>query len=293
MICCAVLYIYTSHTLEYYITMAQVSIEMNADCFINEFNDMYHTPPLQGVVMPILRGNAIGISLYGGTILAGKNRSKEDINVGNVFEGIGAYNTKKIDRSELHQIECAACPGAGACGGMFTANTMAIAFEALGITPPYSAAHPAVTRDHIVTVDKRNDIKQAVKQLFDMMRNQTQIRSIITKKSFENAITIVQALGGSTNAVLHLLALAREAQIDLKIDEFNGIGKNVPLLGNFKPYGKYHMEDLHKIGGVPAVMKLLAKYDLIHTDCMTVAGRTWHDIINDKENSPVDLSSSE
>lgn len=233
-----------------------------------------------GAVIPIVRSNAIGISLYGGTILPGLYKGK-DISVGNVFEGIGALNSGKINDSELKTIECSACPGSGACGGMFTANTMAIAFEALGITPTYSAAHPAVDRNNNINSDKRNDIDNAVKHLFSMLKSRTHIRDIISKKSFENAITIVQALGGSTNAVLHLLAIAKEANIDLKINEFNRIGSKVPLLGNFKPYGRYHMEDLYKIGGVPAVMKLLNKHNLIHTECKTVNGATWGQILQD------------
>lgn len=228
---------------------------------------------IPGSLMPIARSNSIGITLYGGTILPGRLNG-EDVQIVTAFEAVGAYGAGKMSDEELKAVECSSCPGSGACGGMFTANTMASAIEALGMSLPGSASHAAVDRDNNLTDEKKEDIKASIKALFNLMEKGIYARDVMTKKAFENAITVVLALGGSTNAVLHLMALAREADVDLKLDDFNRISEKVPLLGNFKPFGKYVMSDLDKIGGIPMVMKLLDKAGLIHGDCITVTGKT-------------------
>lgn len=244
---------------------------------------------IPGALMPIARNNSIGLTLYGGTILPGKLRG-EDLQIVSVFEGVGARSAGKIDDNELKEIECHACPGAGSCGGMFTANTMASAIEALGMSLPGSASHAAVDRENKVTAEKKEDVVKSVHALFDLMEKGTHARDIMTKDAFENAITVVMALGGSTNAVLHLLALAREAEVDLTLDDFNKIAARVPLLGDFKPFGKYVMSDLDKIGGVPMVMKMLHKEGLIHGDCLTVSGKTVAENLADAPDFPEDQS---
>lgn len=228
---------------------------------------------IPGALMPILRNNLIGITLYGGTILPGRSKNK-DLNIVSVFEAVGKISAGKINKKEFDEIEKKACPGCGSCGGMYTANTMASAIEAMGMSLPGTASHPAVNYQNQISEEKKQDINNSVKALFNLIKNNIHARDIVTKKSFENAITVVQALGGSTNAVLHLLALAHEAEIDLKIDDFNRIAKKVPLIGNFSPFGKYMMAHLNQIGGIPMVMKMLLDANLIHEDCLTVTGKT-------------------
>ncbi len=228
---------------------------------------------IPGALMPIARNNSIGITLYGGTILPGKLNG-EDVQIVTAFEAVGAYGAGKMDEKELRAVECSACPGAGSCGGMYTANTMASAIEALGMSLPGTASHAAVDHGNQVTSEKKQDVEESVKALFSLMEKGIRSRDIMTRKAFENAITVVMALGGSTNAVLHLLAIAREAEVDLNLDDFNQVAAKVPLIGDFKPFGKYVMSDLDRIGGVPMVMKMLYKEGLIHGDCMTVTGKT-------------------
>ena len=224
-------------------------------------------------LMPLARNNSIGITLYGGTILSGSYKGK-DLNIVSIFEAIGALNAGKITKDAFHEIECKSCPCAGACGGMFTANTMASTLEALGMSVSGSASHPAMSRTGRVSEKKIEDIYKTVNALFVMMKKGIRTRDILTRKAFENAIVVVQALGGSTNAVLHLLAIAHEADVALTIDDFESIGKNVPLIGNFSPSGDYMMEHLDEIGGIPMVMKMLLDAGLIHGDCLTVTGKT-------------------
>ena len=228
---------------------------------------------IPGALMPILRNNAIGLTLYGGTILPGRYKG-EDLTVVNAFEAIGAHGAGKMTDEELHQVECHSCPGSGSCGGMYTANTMASAIEAMGMSVPGSAAHAAVDRRNRIAVKKRKDCVDSVKALVGLLDRGIRARDIATREAFENAIAVMLALGGSTNGVLHLLALAHEAQVPLELDDFQRIGKKVPLLGNFKPSGKYVMLDLDRIGGLPMVMKSLLDAGLLHGQCLTVTGKT-------------------
>ena len=236
-------------------------------------------------LMPLARNNSIGITLYGGTILSGSYKGK-DLNIVSIFEAIGELSAGKITKDEFHEIECKSCPCAGACGGMYTANTMASAIEALGMSVPGSASRPAMNRNGRISENKIDDIYRTVDALFFMMEKGIRTRDILTRKAFENAIVVVQALGGSTNAVLHLLAIAHEAEVALSIGDFETIGKNVPLIGNFSPSGDYMMEHLDEIGGIPMVMKMLLDAGLIHGDCLTVTGKTVAENLEDAPDRP-------
>ncbi len=259
-----------------------VSRELIADC-IETMHEAYSadgTLTLSGcdksipaALIPLARNNSIGLTLYGGTILPGRFENR-DLNIVSVFEAVGKFTAGKMDNQEFNEIENQACPGNGACGGMYTANTMASAIEAMGMSLPGSASHPAVDRDNKISAQKQADITGSVEALFNLMKSGIHARDIMTREAFENAITVVFALGGSTNAVLHLLSLAHEAQVKFSLDDFNKIGDNVPLIGNFSPFGKYMMEHLDKIGGVPMVMKMLLNAGLIHGQCLTVTGKT-------------------
>ncbi|HJX14240.1 MAG TPA: dihydroxy-acid dehydratase, partial [Candidatus Deferrimicrobiaceae bacterium] len=209
---------------------------------------------IPGAVMPILRNNAIGLTLYGGTILPGRYKG-EDLTIVSAFEAVGAHGAGKMTDEELHQVECHSCPGAGSCGGMYTANTMASMIEAMGLSVPGSASHAAVDRQNRISPEKRKDCVDSVKALLLLLRRGIRVRDIATREAFENAIAVMMALGGSTNGVLHILALAHEAQVPISLDDFQRVGQAVPLLGNFKPFGKYVMADLDRIGGIPMVMK--------------------------------------
>jgi len=228
---------------------------------------------IPGALMPIARNNSIGVMLYGGTILPGHLHS-EPLTVVSSFEAIGSYGAGKIGMERLLEVEKHACPGSGSCGGMYTANTMASVIEALGMSVPYSSSHPAVDTSNNISAKKRLDCIESVNALFTCLERGIRARDIMTRPAFENAITVMMALGGSTNAVLHLLALAHEAQVALSIDDFNRVAARVPLIGDFKPFGKYVMEDLDNIGGVPMVMKTLLDAGLLHGDCLTVTGKT-------------------
>lgn len=238
---------------------------------------------IPGALMPIARNNLIGITLYGGSILPG-NYKDQELNIVSTFEAIGAYSSKKIDYEEFMQIEKNACPGCGSCGGMYTANTMASAIEALGMSLPYSSSNPATNQFNKVSEQKYEDCLLTARSLVNLLQKNIRARDIMTKKAFENAITLVFALGGSTNAVQHFLALAKEADVDLKIEEFNKIGKRVPLIADMKPSGRYVMYDLFKIGGVPMVLKHLLEAGLIHGDCLTVTGKTISENLKDAPN---------
>ena len=228
---------------------------------------------IPGAVMPILRNNAIGLTLYGGTILPGRYKG-EDLTIVSAFEAVGAHGAGKITDEELHEVECHSCPGAGSCGGMYTANTMASVIEGMGMSVPGSASHAAVDRRNRISPEKRQDCVDSVKALVGLLRRGIRGRDIATREAFENAIVVMMALGGSTNGILHILALAHEAQVPLALDDFQRIGQNVPLLGNFKPFGKYVMADLDRIGGIPMVMKTLLDAGLLHGECLTVTGKT-------------------
>jgi len=222
---------------------------------------------LPGMLMAAARLDLANVFVYNGSIMPG-NLNGKDLTIQDVFEGVGACALGKITESELGEIERAACPGEGACGGMFTANTMSSAAEALGMALPGSASAPAV--------DNRRDADAfaAGEAVVNLIRLGITARDIMTKKAFENAITVVMALGGSTNAVLHILAIAHEAKVDLTIDDFNRIGDKTPHLADVKPFGRFVMNDLDKIGGIPVVMKALLDAGLIHGDALTVTGKT-------------------
>ena len=234
---------------------------------------------LPGMLMAAARLDLANVFVYNGSIMPG-NLNGKDLTIQDVFEGVGACALGKITESELEEIERAACPGEGACGGMFTANTMSSVAEALGMALPGSASAPAV--------DSRRDADAyaAGEAVVNLIRLGITARDIMTKKAFENAITVVMALGGSTNAVLHLLAIANEANVDLNIDDYNRIGDKTPHLADVKPFGRYVMNDLDKIGGVPVVMKALLDAGLIHGDELTVTGKTVAE--NLKEINPPD-----
>ncbi|KHE72869.1 dihydroxy-acid dehydratase [Halobacillus sp. BBL2006] len=220
-----------------------------------------------GCMMAIGRMNIPSVYVYGGTIQPGKLNGK-DIDIVSSFEAVGQYHEGEINDEELHRVECNACPGAGACGGMYTANTMAAAVEALGMSIPGSSSTPAVN-DY-----KESECKQAGEMVVNLLEQDIYPRDIMTKEAFENAITVVMALGGSTNAFLHLLAISHSAGVDLSLDDFERIRQNVPHIADMKPSGRYVMQDLYESGGVPAVMKLLHEHGLLHGDCLTVTGKT-------------------
>ncbi len=228
---------------------------------------------IPAALMPIARNNLIGLTLYGGSILPGKHAG-EELNIVSAFEGIGAHAAGKIDDQQLRAIECHACPGAGSCGGMYTANTMAAAIEAMGMSLPGASSNMAVDSANRISQDKREDAARSARALIGLLKQGRSAREIMTRSAFENALTVVWALGGSTNAVLHLLALAKEAGVALTLSDIAALTQNVPLLGNFKPFGRYLMNDLHRLGGVPMVMKLLLDAGYLHGDCLTVSGRT-------------------
>ncbi len=234
---------------------------------------------IPGTVMPMARLNIPSIFCYGGTIKAGMHRGKA-VDIVSAFEAVGAYSKGLIDEKELHDIECAACPGPGACGGMYTANTMASAVEALGMSLPGSASIPAVEPA------KKQHMIDSARALMHCIQNNILPRHIMTRQAFENAIRVVMALGGSTNAVLHLLALAHEAEVPLSIDDFNNFHDTTPTLTDMKPAGRYVMEDLHRAGGVPVVMKILLEEGLLHGDCLTVTGKTVAENLRDVSRSP-------
>ena len=218
-------------------------------------------------VMAMLRLNRPSVFVYGGTILPGTHRNKK-IDIVSVFEAVGKNANGDMNDKELMQIEKKAIPGPGSCGGMYTANTMACAIEAMGLSLTNSSAQTAVSKS------KSTDTKNAAKALMSCIRNDLKPRDIVTKKSLENAITIVMALGGSTNAVLHLLAIANEAKIKLSLKDFERIGKKTPVLADLKPSGKYSMAELVSIGGVAPLMKSLVNKKLMHGDCLTVSGKS-------------------
>ncbi len=222
---------------------------------------------MPGCLMALSRLNVPAIFVYGGTILPGKCQGA-DIDIVSIFEAVGQYSGGKISKEEFLEIEKNACPGPGSCGGMYTANTMASAIEALGMSLPGSSSRPAVSDE------KLEDCHQAGLQLLELLKQNITPKDILTKNAFENAITTVMALGGSTNAILHLIAIAREIDVDLTIDDFERIGKNVPHMADLKPGGQYVMADLGRVGGVPGVMKILLAEGLLHGDVLTVSGKT-------------------
>lgn len=222
---------------------------------------------MPGAMIALGRLNRPSILLYGGTISPGCHAEKK-LDIVSAFEALGEKNTGQISPEDFKQVVKKACPGPGACGGMYTANTMASAIEALGMSLPYNSSIPA---NH---ADKQMDCERIGKAIRKVLELDLKPRDIMTRKSFENAITLITVLGGSTNAVLHLLAIARSVEVELTIDDFQRISDKTPFLADLKPSGKYVMEDLFQVGGVPAVMKLLLEAGYLHGDCMTVTGKT-------------------
>ena len=222
---------------------------------------------MPGALMAMGRVNRPSIMVYGGSIHPGKWKG-EDLNIVSAFEALGKKFNNTITPEDFKGVIQNACPGAGACGGMYTANTMSSAIEALGMSLPYSSSNPALSPE------KKQECADAGKAIRILLEKDIKPRDIMTRKAFENAITIVAVLGGSTNAVMHLIAMAHSVGVDLTLKDFQDISDKTPLLADLKPSGKYLMEDLHNVGGVPAVMKYLLKEGFLHGDCLTVTGKT-------------------
>jgi dihydroxy-acid dehydratase len=222
---------------------------------------------MPGVIMGMSRLNRPSLMIYGGTIAPGKYKG-ETLDVVSAFEALGKKFAGTITDEDFQGVISNACPGAGACGGMYTANTMASAIEALGMSLPYSASNPALSED------KNNELKAAADAIKILLEKDIKPSDIMTFKAFENAIRVVIVLGGSTNAVMHLIAMAKTIGVNLSIKDFERLSESTPMLADFRPSGKYVMEDLHKIGGLPGVMKYLLKEGLLHGDCLTVTGKT-------------------
>ncbi|MBD2253971.1 dihydroxy-acid dehydratase [Nostoc parmelioides] len=234
---------------------------------------------MPGAMIAIARINIPAIFVYGGTIKPGHYNGK-DLTVVSSFEAVGEYSAGKIDENELLAVERNACPGAGSCGGMYTANTMSSAFEALGMSLPYSSTMAAEDDE------KADSTEESAKVLVEAIRHQLLPRQIITRKSIENAISVIMAVGGSTNAVLHFLAIARAAGVELNLDDFETIRGRVPVLCDLKPSGRYVATDLHKAGGIPQVMKMLLVHGLLHGDCITITGKTIAEVLADIPEEP-------
>ncbi len=234
---------------------------------------------MPGAMIAIARLNVPSIFIYGGTIKPGHHNGN-DLTIVSAFEAVGAYSAGKIDAEELANIERKACPGAGSCGGMYTANTMSSIIEVMGMSLPYSSTMAAED------AEKAESAAQSAKVLAEAVRKQILPRQILTRKAFENAITLTMAQGGSTNAVLHLLAIAHAAEVPLKIEDFEEIRARVPVFCDLKPSGKYVATDLHRVGGVPLVMKMLLKAGLLHGDCLTISGQTIEEVLKDVPDTP-------
>jgi dihydroxy-acid dehydratase len=229
--------------------------------------------------MGMLRANVPAIYVYGGTILPGSFKGK-DLNIVSVFEAVGENAAGKLSDADLREIEMRAIPGTGSCGGMYTANTMSSSFEALGMSLPYSST---MANPHDET---QNSAKAAAKVLVEAIKKDLKPRDIVTKKAIENAVAVIMATGGSTNAVLHFLAIAHTAEVDWTIDDFERMRKKIPVICDLKPSGKYLAVDLHKAGGIPQVMKVLLKAGLLHGDCMTITGKTVAENLVDVPDTP-------
>ena len=229
---------------------------------------------MPGSVIAMGRLNRPAIMLYGGTIAPGHYKD-EDLNIVSAFEALGEKIAGNISEKDFKAIVRNACPGAGACGGMYTANTMAAAIEALGMSLPNSSSNPALSQD------KQKECAAIGKAIKNLLEKDIKPKDIMTRKAFENAITVVMVLGGSTNAVLHLIAMAKSVGISLTLQDFQAISNKIPVLADFKPSGKYMMQDLHRHGGVPAVMKYLLNNGMLHGDCLTVTGKRIYENLQD------------
>lgn len=234
---------------------------------------------MPGGMMGMLRANVPSIYVYGGTILPGRYQGK-DLNIVSVFEAVGEHAAGRLSQEDLHEIETHAIPGCGSCGGMYTANTMSSAFEALGLSLPYSSTM-ANEHDEITA-----SAAKAAQVLLKAIEQDIKPRDIVTRKALENAVAVIMATGGSTNAVLHMLAIAHAAGVEWSIDDFERIRKRVPVLCNLKPSGDYLAVDLHKVGGIPQVMKMLLDAGLMHGDCLTITGQTIEEVLADVPSQP-------
>ena len=234
---------------------------------------------MPGAMIAIARMNIPAVFVYGGTIKPGHYRG-EALTVVSAFEAVGQYSAHRLSEADLLEVERRACPGAGACGGMFTANTMSSAIEAMGMSLPYSSTMAAEDAEKAESAGRSGDA------LVDAVRRQRLPRHILTRKAFENAMAVVMALGGSTNAVLHLLAIARAAGVPLALDDFETIRRKVPVLCDLKPSGRFVTTDLHAAGGVPQVMKLLLAHGVLHGDAVTVRGETIDEVLRDVRDEP-------
>jgi dihydroxy-acid dehydratase len=234
---------------------------------------------MPGGMMGMLRANVPAIYVYGGTILPGHHKGK-DLNIVSVFEAVGQFSAGNMSEDDFCAIERKAIPGTGSCGGMYTANTMSSSFEALGMSLPYSSTM-ANPHDEIV-----GTAKEAARVLVEAVRQDLKPRDIVTRKSIENAVAVIMATGGSTNAVLHFLAIAHAAEVEWTIDDFERVRRKVPVLCNLKPSGEFLAVDLHKAGGIPQVMKMLLKAGLLHGDCITITGKTVAENLADVPDAP-------
>jgi dihydroxy-acid dehydratase len=234
---------------------------------------------MPGAMIAMARMNIPAIFVYGGTIKPGHYHGR-DLTVVSAFEAVGQYSAGKIEREELEAIEKNACPGAGSCGGMFTANTMSSAFEVMGMSLPYSSTMAAED------AEKAESTAKSAHVLVEAIRKQILPSQVLTRKAFENAISVIMAVGGSTNAVLHLLAIANTMGVDLRLEDFEDIRKRVPVLCDLKPSGKYVTVDLHQAGGIPQVMKMLLLHDLLHGDALTISGQTVAEILANVPDKP-------
>jgi dihydroxy-acid dehydratase len=234
---------------------------------------------MPGAMIAIARMNIPAIFVYGGTIKPGHYNGR-DLTVVSAFEAVGQYSAGKIDETELIEVERRACPGAGSCGGMFTANTMSSAFEAMGMSLPYSSTMAAED------AEKADSTEESAKVLVEAIRKQILPSQILTRHAFENAISVIMAVGGSTNAVLHLLAIAHTMGVSLTLDDFETIRAKVPVLCDLKPSGRYVATDLHKAGGIPQVMKMLLDHGLLHGDALSITGKTIAEVLADIPSEP-------
>ncbi|OJI04194.1 dihydroxy-acid dehydratase [Polynucleobacter sp. MWH-Adler-W8] len=234
---------------------------------------------MPGGMMALARTNVPGIYVYGGTIKPGHYKGKE-LNIVSAFEAVGEFTSGRLSEEDLKGVEQHACPGSGSCGGMYTANTMSSSFEALGMSLPYSSTMANVDAEKVASA------AESARVLVEAVKNNLRPRNIITKKSIENAVSVIMAVGGSTNAVLHFLAITSAAEIDWTIDDFERIRKRVPVIVDMKPSGTYLATDLHQAGGIPQVMKILLDGGLLHGDCMTITGKTIAEVLKDVPSVP-------
>ena len=265
-----------------------VSREVIADSIETCVNGLWHDgvvvvggcdKNMPGGMMAMARTNVPSIYVYGGTIKAGHYKGKE-LNIVSAFEAVGEFTSGRLSEEDFKGIEQNSCPSSGSCGGMYTANTMSSSFEALGMSLPYSSTMSNVDQEKV------DSAAESARVLIEAIRNDLKPRDIITKKAIENAVTVIMAVGGSTNAVLHFLAIASAAEVEWTIDDFERVRRRVPVIADMKPSGKYLAPDLHQAGGIPQVMKILLDGGLLHGDCMTITGKTIAETLKDIPSVP-------